>query len=163
MYEDDVIFTDDARNIGELIKEQWSLGPGNEPPIRYDTEALMMDVRVGGIYIYSSSRDYSISSTDYQTVNRSAHVGIRISSRFRDKNTEWSKEIYRILMENRRAGACRLWGYTYMDVQSDRLNNEANGLYVRTFDIKLTGYYTPIGPSGFGSPLFGRFTADDNL
>ena len=158
---DDVIYTDDAREMGELIKSEWSLGFGNEAPIVYDTEALMVDSRVGNIYIYTSSRDYSISSVDYQTINRIAHVGIRVSNRFRDANLLWSNEVYRILMENRRAGARKLWGYTYFDVQSDRMSNDANGWYVRTFDVKLTGNYTPIGPSGFNSPLCRRFSVDN--
>ena len=158
---DDVIYTDDAREMGELIKSEWSLGFGNEAPIVYDTEALMVDSRVGNIYIYTSSRDYSISSVDYQTINRIAHVGLRVFNRFRDANLMWSTEVYRILMENRRAGARKLWGYTYLDVQSDRMSNDANGWYVRTFDVKLTGNYTPIGPSGFDSPLCRRFTVDN--
>lgn len=143
-------FTDDARLIAELLKEQWSLGPGEEPNISYVPESFMIQARIGAIYVYPMSMPMNISTVDYRTIQKLGYVSIRLSTRDRDRHFAWGQEVMRILLANRRAPVLRRCGYTFMEVTSSRMTPDLSGWYTTTFDIKLTCYNRGIKSHGFG-------------
>lgn len=143
-------FTDDARLIAELIKEQWSLGPGEEPVVSYVPESFMMQARIGAIYVYPLSMPLSISTVDYRTMQKLGYVSIRLSTRDRERHFIWGQEVMRILLANRRAPALRRNGYTFMEITSSRMIPDLSGWYASTIDLKLTCYNRGIRSHGFG-------------
>lgn len=143
-----VFFSDEVKLIYDLISDQWSLY--EKPKIVFEPESIMVDSRVGSMYIYPLPRRNTPSSVDYRTMQRVASVGIRLSTRFRNTLYEWGQEIYRILLANRRIGAKHLGGYTFMEIVDDVQTNATNGWYVSTFTVRLTGYAVPIKSAGFG-------------
>lgn len=157
MFNDNVeetpLFLDDSRIIGEMLKDDWSLGPGKEPTIAYKPESYMMNARYGAIYIYMISRSTQPTSADYRTVQLTSHVGIKISSNFRENHFEICEEIKRILMANRRAGKKRLGGYTYLKLENERFSNDLVGWFTTTMDISMISYNTPLRSAGFGDDI----------
>ena len=142
-------FTDDAKLFAELLKEQWSLGPGEEPTISYVPESYMMQARIGSIYIYTVSMPLSITTVDYRTLQRLGYVSIRLNVRDRTRFFTWGQEVMRILLANRRSTVLRDWGYTFYEVTSVKQTPDLSGWYTATFDIKLTCYNRGIKSSGF--------------
>lgn len=157
------LFTDDAGVIGELLKENWSLGPGKEPAISYKPESYMMNARYGAIYIYTISRNTQVSSTDYRTLQITSHVGIKISNSIRENHFEMCEEIKRILMANRRTGKKNLGGYTFLELGSERFSNDLVGWYTTTMDISLKSYNTPLRSAGFGDRINSRIECASNF
>ena len=151
--EETPLFIDDAQIIGEMLKRDWSLGPGKEPTIAYKPESYMMNARYGAIYIYQISRNTQITSSDYRTVQLTSHVGLKISCNFRENHFEICEEIKRILVANRRAGKKRLGGYTYLEINNERFSNDLVGWYTTTIDIKMVSFNTPLRSAGFGDDI----------
>lgn len=143
-------FTDDAKLIYDLLNDNWSLNKDMRPTMAYVPEAYMMNAREGSIYVYPISRQNSITSMDYRTMGRTSMVGIKLSARVRERYFEWSQEVYRIMLANRRKGFNDLNGYYYIEVMDDRQATDLTGWYSTTFDIKLTTYVKPIVSAGFG-------------
>ncbi len=148
--EEHKFFTDDAEMIANLIRSEWILGPEKEPSIGYTPEAYITNARYGSIYVYVLNRANQITSTDYRTLQRVAHVGIKVTCRHRKPYFEMCEEIYRIILANRRLGIHALNGYSFMEIVNERSSNDLVGWYTTTFDIKLTGYASPIRSAGFG-------------
>lgn len=149
--EDEVLyFSDDARLFAEMLREQWSLGPGEEPTISFEPESFFMQSRTGSIYVYSVSMPMSISTVDYRTMQRLGYVSLRLSVRDRRRFYVWGQEVQRILLANRRAPVLREYGYTFYVVSSIKQISDLSGWYSATFDIKLTCYNRGIVSSGFG-------------
>ena len=155
------LYSDDVRLIADMIREEWSLGPGNEVNIEYMPESTMGTARVGQVYTYLISRNNRISTTDYRTLERHTRIGIRVSNRFRENHYLWCDEIYRILMANRRCGQKRLNRYTFLEVTGDRMFNDLQGWYTTTIDIELTSYNVPIRSAGFGDEINRRIAERD--
>lgn len=149
MQEND-FFTDDAQLIATLLKEQWSLGPGEEPNISYVPESYFIQARTGAIYVYTLSSPMSISTTDYRTLQRLGYVSIRLNVRDRQRFFVWGQEVMRIILANRRSPMLRTLGYTFMEVTSSRQHSDQSGWYTATFDIRLTSYNRGIVNHGFG-------------
>ena len=147
--EENEFFTDDAKLFAELLKEQWSLGPGEEPTISYVPESYMMQARIGSIYVYTVSMPLSITTVDYRTLQRLGYVSIRLNMRDRNRFFIWGQEVMRILLANRRSTVLRDWGYTFYEVTSVKQTPDLSGWYTATFDIKLTCYNRGIKSSGF--------------
>lgn len=143
---------DDAELIYNLINDQWSLGY-DRPEIRFEPEALMVNARNGLIYINGTSQSNSIASIDYDSLNKTGNVSIRLSSRFREDHVRWRNELWRILMANRRPGRPdgRLGNYTYLEVTRTHRMSDLSGWYVTIFDVRLTGYCIPIDTTGLSS------------
>ena len=164
MFNDNVaetpLFTDDAMTIGNMIADQWSLGPGREPSLSYKPESYRMNARYGAIYIYQISRNSQISTCDYRTLHVTSHIGIKISSATRENHFEICEEVKRILMANRRAGKKRLGGYTFLEMGSERFSNDLIGWYTTTIDIRLTSYNTPLRTAGFGDSINKRIECE---
>lgn len=144
------MYTDDTALIAGLLKDNWSLGPGREPAIAYKPESYLVNSRYGNIYVYLTSRSSRISSTDYRTLQRNAHVGIRVSSRFRENHFDICEEVYRILLGARRAGKDVLYPYTFLEIPAEHHSNDMTGWYMTTIDVKLVSYNTPLHRGGFG-------------
>ena len=146
------LYSDDVRMIYNLLKEGWSIGLENPLNAEFEPEQELVNARIGNIYVYHVSRENSISTVDYRTLRRQSKVAVRVATRFRKNHFEWCNEVYRILMANRRLGLghCGLHNYTYLEVTGDRQFTDLSGWYVTTFDVKLTGYMTPLCSSGFG-------------
>ena len=151
--EEAVMFSDDVACIANILKEDWSLGPYETPVIDYVPEATMAYAIPAYIYVYQVSRYNSISSTDYHTLQRNSFIGIRISTRSRDKLYLYMDEVYRILMANRRAGPQYLNHYTYMEAINDHIDNSSTGWYSATIDIKMISYCFRLSSPGFGKKI----------
>ena len=147
------LFSDDVACITHILKEDWSLGPYEVPVIDYIPEATMAYAMPAYIYVYQVSRYNSISSTDYRTLQRNSFIGIRISTRSRDKLYLYMDEVYRILMANRRAGPQYLNHYSYMEAINDHIDNSSTGWYSATIDIKMISYCFRINSPGFGREI----------
>lgn len=147
------LYTDDVRMICDMIEDEWALGADDRPEITYIPEDSMVDARQGMIFVYMVSRRNTPSTIDYRTLQRSTRIAIKMSTRHRDTMFEWSDELYRILMANRRTGKKRLNGNTYLEVLGDRPMQDLSGWYSTTFDIQLTSYATPIRSAGFGNEI----------
>lgn len=144
-------FTDDAKLVAELLRRYWPEVPGVDPPaINYQTEAYMVDSRVGSIFVTELSVPENVASSDYSTVTRTSRVSIRVSCRFRERMVEWSDTVCRCLYEARRAGWDELAPYTFLDITTRRLINDGTGWYTSVIDIKLTGYHIPLDSDGLG-------------
>ena len=116
-----------------------------------------MDARVGMIWIYRSSRQNdNISSTSYQSVNRTARVSVKVSSPNRDIFFQWSEEVIRCLMAVRRSGHQGLGGYNYLEVNSDNEVQNEFGFWSGTIEVKLVRYCKPIDSSGMARSPFNR-------
>lgn len=148
-----VLASDDVGCIAKILKDDWSLPPYDTPVIDYIPEAVMAYAMPAYIYVYQVSRYNSISSTDYRTLQRNSFIGIRISTRSRDKLYLYLDEVYRILMANRRAGPQYLNHYTYMEAINDHIDNSANGWYSATVDVKMISYCFRIKSPGFGKEI----------
>lgn len=146
-------FSDDVRMIADLLKDSWSLEPGKEPSIGYTPESYITSARYGSIYVYMLNRSNQITTTDYRTLQRVAHIGIKVTARHRVPYFEMCQEVYRIILANRRCGVHRLNGYSFMEIQNERQSNDLTGWYTCTFDIKLTGFAKPIHSAGFGDDV----------
>jgi hypothetical protein len=144
-------YSDDCQLIYDLLQKDWNLDDDVKPTMSYQPEAYMMNARAGAIYIYPVSRQQTVSSTDYRTLQRTTMLGIKLSTRTRERQFSWGQEIYRILMANRRAGQDGLKGYSYIEVLNDRQSTDLSGWYSTTFDVKLITYVLPIVSGGFGS------------
>ena len=68
MMDEALYFSDDARLFADMLREQWSLGPGEEPVVSYVPESYFMQSRTGSIFVYRVSMPMSISTTDYRTL-----------------------------------------------------------------------------------------------
>lgn len=143
-------FTDDARLIADLLREQWSLGPGEEPVVSFVPESQMMQARIGAIYVYTLSMPLNISTVDFRTMQKLGYVSMRLSNRDRARHFAWGQEVMRILLANRRSPRLGDNGYTFMEVTSVRQTPDLSGWYTATFDVKLTSYHRPIRSDGFG-------------
>ena len=148
-----VLASDDVACIAKILKEDWSLPPYDTPVIDFVPEATMAYAMPAYIYVYQVSRYNSISSTDYRTLQRNSFIGIRISTRSRDKLYLFMDEVYRIIMANRRAGPQYLNHYTYMEAINDHIDNSATGWYSATIDIKLISYCFRVRSPGFGREI----------
>ena len=148
-----ILFSDDVGCITKILKDEWSLGPRDTPVIDFVPEATMALAMPAYIYVYQVSRYNSISSTDYRTLQRNSFIGIRISTRSRDKMYEYMDEVYRILMANRRAGPQYLNHYTYMEAINDHIDNNSTGWYSATIDIKMISYCFRVRSPGFGKEI----------
>lgn len=144
------LFTDEPKMIADLLRDNWSLGPDDTPTISHIPEEYMTSARVAFIYVYQISRYNSVSSTDYNTIQRTSFLAIRLNTRFRHKLFEYMDEVYRIAMANRRLGQNRLKGFTFFEVINDRVQNDLTGWYSATMDLKLTSYNYPLKSDGFG-------------
>ncbi len=148
-----ILFSDDVGCITKILKDEWSLGPRDTPVIDFIPEATMALAMPAYIYVYQVSRYNSISSTDYRTLQRNSFIGIRISTRSRDKMYEYMDEVYRIIMANRRAGPQYLNHYTYMEAINDHIDNNSTGWYSATIDIKMISYCFRVRSPGFGKEI----------
>lgn len=142
--------TDDTETIADLLKCQWSLGAGMEPTIQNKPESMMVNARIGSIYVYLINRNTQPSSVDYNTLQRRTYIGIKISCRTRDFWRAWHEEVLRIIMSNRRAGKHPLGGYTFMELTNERFANDLSGWYTSTVEIRLTSFNTPLRTAGMG-------------
>jgi len=148
----DLYVGDDAKLICDLLSREWPDTPGQpRPTFVYEREAYMMDSRFGTIFVYLVSSQKTISDTDYRTVDRSPRLGIKLSCRSRDLMFAWSRIIESILLAHRRSMR-RISPYTFLELTSERPDNNADGWYSYNFDIKLTGYHIPIHGSGYKPP-----------
>lgn len=147
------LFPDNARMITNMIKNQWSLGAQNECNITFIPEQYMVNARVGSIFVYPISTTNQISSTDYHTLQRTARLGVKVSTRMRENHYVWCEEVYRILMANRRRGQKCMHGWLFLEVTGERQMTDLSGWYTTTFDIKLTTYAKPIRSAGFGDKV----------
>lgn len=146
------LFKDDVGFIAKLLKDNWSLGPGHEAPIEYVPESFIMNARQGAIYVYQVSRTNRKSTSDYRTYERRSDMTIRISNRFREEHFLWAQEVYRILMEWRRAGIWKLNGYSAIDVTSDHTDRDLSGFYTSNISIAMINFAVPIESIGMGVP-----------
>lgn len=158
-----ILFGDDPGMIVEMLRDQWSLGPEDTPTITHIPEEYMTSARVALIYVYQVSRYNSVSSTDYNTIQRTSFLAIRTSTRFRPKFFQYMEEIYRIIYANRRVGQGHLGGYTFMEVINDRTAQDVLGWYTNTMDIKLTAYVYPLKSAGFGDKINRKLADKTNI
>ena len=147
------LYTDDVRMINDMFEEQWSLGPGHELNTTFEPSSYMVNARLGQIYVYQTSRNNRISSTDYRTLERRSHISIRVSNPNRDEHYLWCDEVYRILVANRRRGQNRFGGYTYLELHDDHTSNNQIGWYTTTIEIELISFNTPLRSAGFGDRI----------
>lgn len=152
MVTETVLFKDDVQFIAKLLKDQWSLGPGHEAPIEFLPESFMMNGRQGSIYVYQIARTNRITTSDYRTYERRSEITIRVSNRFRDEHFRWAQEVYRILMEWRRAGIYKLNGYSRIEVTSDHTDRDLSGYYASSISLSLINHAVPIESVGMGVP-----------
>ncbi len=147
------MYSDDAKMIAEMLRDQWSLGPQQEANITYIPEQIMVSARVGNIFVYRVSRNNRISTTDYQTLQRQSNLSIKVSTRFRENHFAWCEEVYRILLANRRKGHAEMGGWLFLEITNDRSMVDLSGWYTTTIDIRLTTYAKPIHSAGFGDRI----------
>ena len=147
------MFTDDVGMIGNIIRNQWSLGPGHEVNVAYKPSSYMVNARLGQIYVYLTSRNNKVSSTDYRTLERRSHLSVRVSNPNREEHYLWCDEVYRIILANRRLGQRRFGGYTHMELRDDHTSNDLAGWYTTTIEIELISPATPILSAGFGDRI----------
>lgn len=148
-----ILFGDDPGMIAEMLRESWSLGPDDTPTITHIPEEYMTSARVALIYVYQVSRYNSTSSTDYNTLQRTSFIAVRLSTRFRAKFFQYMEEVYRIMYAHRRLGNRDLAGYTFLEVINDRTSQDTSGWYINTMDLKLTSYVYPLRSAGFGDKI----------
>lgn len=140
----DILLTDDAKLVCDLIQDEWPADPGVTPPqFIYGLDSLMRDSRFGSVRVYSLGQSENIASCDYSTVTRRPRLSIDIASPNREMSLKLARTVYAILMRVRRAGVGRLGPYTYIEVTNRRMLNDANGWYHWNFDIRLTGWHIP--------------------
>ena len=150
-------FPDDVAMVTKMLKDEWSPAWQHMPIISYDQQGLYADARSSYIFVYHVSGYNSISSTDYRSTQATTFLGIKVSCPFRNQLYNCIREIYRILLANRRAGPDRLNGYTYFEIISHHLDEGELGWYSGTIDIKLMSYCRPIYSPGFGAEINARY------
>lgn len=143
-------FSDDSRLFAEMLRDQWSLGPGEAPVVEYKPESYFIQSRIGSIYVYQLSMPLSISTVDYRTMQRLGYVSMRLSTRDRERHYVWGQELMRILLANRRSPVLREWGYTFYEITSVKQTPDLSGWYTSTIDVRLVCYNRPIRSDGFG-------------
>ena len=144
------MFVDDVKLITDMLNENWSFGVEDHPIISYDQDTVMANGRDAYIFVYQVSRYNSVSSTDYATLQRNSFVGIRISTMGRDQMYKYMNEVYRIIMDFRRAGPKHLNQYTFMEAVNDHIDNGSLGWYSATIDVKLMNYCFHLKSPGLG-------------
>lgn len=149
-------FNDDVKFIAELLQDNWdtfSESSQEKPVISYDPNQWQTSARSGGfIYVYQISRYNSVATMDYRTLQRTVFLALRLTAPHRDMLYRLVDEVYKIIMAFRRTGQAKLFGYTYMEIINDRIDNGMTGWYTDTMDLKLTCYNYPIDSDGFGIP-----------
>lgn len=150
-------FPDDVAMVTDMLKREWSLGLTQRPVISYDQQGLYADARQAYIFVYHVSGYNSISSTDYRSTQATTFLGIKVSCPFRKQLYTTIREIYRILLGNRRAGPKHLNGYTYFEIISHHLDEGELGWYSATIDLKLISYCRPIFSPGFGAEINSKY------
>lgn len=137
--------------IAGILKENWDTGLNNAPTITYNPQnSMMVNASLGNIHIERLTRTNSIDTVDYRTLGRSSYLSIRIACPLRKTMFSWSNEVYRILMQYRRAGPDVLNGWEFLEIQSERPMQDLSGWFSTTFDIKLTRPHQPLESDGFG-------------
>ena len=96
-------FPDDVAMVTKMLKDEWSPAWQHMPIISYDQQGLYADARSSYIFVYHVSGYNSISSTDYRSTQATTFLGIKVSCPFRNQLYNCIREIYRILLANRRA------------------------------------------------------------
>ncbi len=145
----DLLFTDDAKLVMDLLKDNWPATPGQDPPVFiYELEQMMANARGGAIAVYPVSTTEQIASCDYRTVTRRPRVSILISCRYREQLMRYMRIVYAILMRVRRSGVCRLDPYTYIEINNRRVRTDTNGWHQANIDITLTGWHIPLVEPG---------------
>lgn len=147
------LFMDDAKVLYDLLKREWSLPPGKEPSIAYDVRSQVTSSRYAFIFVYMINRSTRIASVDYNQLERTSYLGIKIDATFRENFLEVVQEVERILMANRRPGKTGLGGYTYLEMTAERFTNDLSGYYSCTLDVRMTSHNTPLRVAGMGSPV----------
>lgn len=146
-------FNDDVLLIYNLLNDHWDTLSGegvDKPVIAYTPETWATDARNAAIYIYQISRYNSVSTTDYETLQRTSYISIRTTARHRRQFYVVVNNIYRILLAYRRVGQRDLGGFTWLEIINDRSVNDLTGWYTNTLDVKLVSYNYPILSDGFG-------------
>lgn len=164
-YPENMFFMDDVFVITKMLKDEWSLGPQDTPVISFEMEGQLVDARKAYVYVYHVSRYNSMSSTDYNTLQRTSFIDIRVSTRARPKLYMYTQEIYRIIYANRRLGPHKLNGYTWIEITNDRPDNSAQGWYSVLLSLKMMSYCYPIFSPGFGdeiNSLYAELLPDDD-
>lgn len=154
-------FPDDVAMVTEMLKREWSLGLSMLPVISYDQQGLYADARESYVFVYHVSGYNSISSTDYRSMQATTFLGIKVSCPFRKQLYTTIREIYRILLANRRAGPKKLNGYTYFEIISHHLDEGELGWYSGTIDLKMISYCRPVYSPGFGAEANSLYPAPD--
>lgn len=150
-------FPDDVAMVTKMLQDEWSLGLKQTPIISYDQQSLYADAREAYIFVYHVSGYNSISSTDYNTMQATTFLGIKVSCPFRDQLYTTMREVYRILLNNRRAGPKNLNGYTYFEIISHHLDEGELGWYSSTIDLKIISYCRPVYSPGFGKKINSKY------
>ena len=146
-------FNDDVLMIHDMLADNWdtfSEEGVEKPQFEYMPEKWAGDGRHAMVYIYQISRYNSVSSTDYETLQRTSYISIRTTARHRRQFHVIVNNIYRILLAHRRIGQRNLGGYTWLEIINDRSLNDLTGWYTNTLDVKLVTYNYPIKSDGFG-------------
>lgn len=146
-------YTDDAKLVADILKDEWGLDMDVPDSITYVPESFMMNARVGSIFVYSVSTPFRIATTDYATLNKTSHVSIRVSNRFRENHFRWCNEVIRIILANRRAGPVILNGYEYMEMTNFRPNQDQSAWYTSTIEVRLVHPHVAIQSAGFGNKV----------
>ena len=154
-------FPDDVAMVTKILQDEWSLGLTQRPVISYDQQALYSNARQAYIFVYHVSGYNSISSTDYRSTQATTFLGIKVSCPFRKQLYTTIREVYRILLANRRAGPKHLNGYTYFEIISHHLDEGELGWYSGTIDVKLMSYCRPIYSPGFGKDINATYPVPD--
>lgn len=154
-------FPDDVAMITRLLQREWSLDLTQLPVISFDQQTMYANAREAYIFVYHVSSYNSISSTDYRSAQATTFIGIKISCPFRKQLYTTIREVYRILLANRRAGPRKLNGYTYFEIISHHLDEGELGWYSATIDLKLMSYCRPIYSPGFGEPENSKYPKVD--
>ena len=154
-------FPDDVAMVTKMLQDEWSLGLSMTPVISYDQQSLYADARESYVFVYHVSGYNSISSTDYRSTQATTFLGIKVSCPFRKQLYVCIREIYRILLSNRRAGPQKLNGYTYFEIISHHLDDGELGWYSGTIDLKLISYCRPIYSPGFGAEVNAKYPVPD--
>lgn len=155
-----MFFTDDVAMVTDMLKREWTQGM-KMPVISYDEQALYADARSAYIFVYHVSGYNSISSTDYNTVQTTTFIGIKVSCPFRPQLYKVMNEVYRILLANRRAGPDKLNGYTWFEITSHHLDEGELGWYSSTIDLKFMTYCRPVLSPGFGAEINSKYPKPD--
>ena len=146
-------FNDDVKMICDMLDENWDTFTehGVEKPVfAYTPEAYATDARRAFVYVYQISRYNSVSTTDYETLQRTSYISIRTTARNRRYFYVIVDNIYKILLAHRRIGQRDLHGYTWLEIINDRSLNDLTGWYTNTLDVKLVSYNYPMKSDGFG-------------